>query len=557
MMRFINISLENEDPNPEEINLDPNETKEAAQAVENKDSTEPKRVLQVANYKEELAKLLANSKDEENSSEQTTEEPNTEADPVEEPSGDGSTEEEPEQEPTEEVEESSEEQKDPTTEMGKDGPGKSDEQVAQEQYIVSGLRKATEGLEAIETMSKYHALLERRSKLGGVTTATAKLITTSLEYYSEKVGYSLKNKVPALESFNSYSGSANSSRELKVAIEGFLDGIWQAIKKFFMSVWRWISDLLTGKKAGSKESTTQPQTKEARNKAEEQLKAQIVTLEEKLKNKDKLREKDEERKKTAEADKERYELNKRIASSLFRSTDKGSLNELLLNVRSLCDAIKAITQYSDKTANTCKEIFMSVGHGKPVEIDKFAFMQSNFTSVNYRTIKRVGTTATVEAFTDEIVGGSVVRFVFADPDFTGHIAIRGANRVVSELGSQGFKFVSSGYKGNYPNFLPRLEKDDLRVMHDILAEISTYHENLNKLQLDLQAIGMIVKQIANDNSQPSEWNNLQPSAISTLKAQLNFIGIIETTFVSGYESAKIQIDNYRNNFSKLMARFSS
>ena len=63
-MRFIHIGLEEDAAKEVAVDLDPNETSKAIEAVKNKDSTEPVKVLQVANYKEEIAALRAKNKTE-------------------------------------------------------------------------------------------------------------------------------------------------------------------------------------------------------------------------------------------------------------------------------------------------------------------------------------------------------------------------------------------------------------------------------------------------------------------------------------------------------------
>ena len=71
-MRFFNLGLEDEkQENTEQppVELEPNTVDKAINAVDNADSTEPEKVIEIANYKEELAAIRAKRKEEDGDTE--------------------------------------------------------------------------------------------------------------------------------------------------------------------------------------------------------------------------------------------------------------------------------------------------------------------------------------------------------------------------------------------------------------------------------------------------------------------------------------------------------
>ncbi len=570
-MRFVQIATEDEsqqgkDP-VEPANLNPNEAEKAAEAIENQDSTEPEKVLQVANYKEELGKLLSQKGNDDTAEDPGTGDaggesgdPDSSGETSEEPAADGSDDTpaddgSAEEDPPEDLSEEDTEPVDAEAELGEEGAGKSDEQVAQEQFIAQGHKMASEGLESITVMRRYHSMLTDASKLGGISQHTAKVITQAFEHHCSLVGYQPKERTPALEDFCGYTSAYQATRQLTVAIEGFIDTVWQSIKKFMKAVWQWIVDLLNGGKGNTTNPVAHPQSKQDRSKAVKNLEAQIKLLEEQLDQTNKLRAKDQERFKGQEdaakkAQASERELSRRLAMMIFRSTDKGTALELQTNARELNNAMVAADAVIFRINLIVPLLAMHTLNGKIPRPDELVLGKQLASSLK-TTVVKSGSNPVTESISDEIVGGSAMRFMFGASDLKGYDDRKTRVRLITDLGRQGFRVVTAQSKGNFPSAVPPLEKPLLVSLNVILKEIEDLYNRLNSLQATITDFAGVAKEVSEGREIPTSWKNLDNESLAIVQAQINFIGLIETNAVAGYKSVSDLVNNYKNGIERL------
>ena len=576
-MNFIQIAMEDENQNPnvpesgEDIDLKPSETEQAIDAVNNQDSTDPAKQLQVANYKEELAILQQQS---DNAQVEGEEQSNTEAengtdggsteatDNGEDTSNEESTTTENEGDDGEAKGDASEEDADPVntdSEMGKEGVDKPQEQVAQEQYILEGQRAVHQALESIHVMGKYHDFLTARCKLGGISATTAKVIGHAFERHSLACGYKPMTPMPALESYSSYSGSALSSIELKVSIEGFMETVWQAIKKFFKSIWTWIIDLVSPKKS----TVTAPADKRARDKVVQELLKQNEKLQKTIDRIDVAREREESRKGEAETERLRREarnatakLNQKLAAQLFKTSDKGSFSEISQNSRMLSEVVNAAAKHTLALAKLITLSGTAALGGKVLQPSDLGVNKNSVAGITFNQVERANKSSLVEARTGEILGGIGARFMFAGSDVNAIAKTVGPVKVIQELGHQGFKIVSVHEKSGFPTQLPTLEKSDITSLREVVTEVSATFKGLNVIQEQVTKIAGGIKEIA-EKQEPASWLNLSKEDVALLQMQLNFVGLIETNLVAGYKSMNDQVNNFNNAYMRLTEMYAS
>lgn len=569
-MNFINFGLEDEGTENEtpktgdDINLNPNEAEQAAQAIENQDSTEPAKVLQVANYKEELA-ILQNQADNGQTGDKdqdNTDGNNENQDGNDTPDADTSTENEETQTDEGEENQNSEDEEEPEdpppadAEMGEEAPGKTDGEVAQEQFILEGHKSVAQALESIQVMGKYHDYISKRSDLSGLSPLAAKNISTAFEHHANLCGWQKPvTGMPALESFGSYSASLVATGELKIAIEGFLDTVWTAIKKFFKSIWTWIMDVLTPKKA----ATTVPADRATRDKAMRELEATNAKLLKTIESIDRAREKDQARKDEAELSRLRQEarereakLGQRIAAQLFKTSDKGSFSEISLNARQMAETIEATVKMAKALAGIMTAAGSGALTGKVVRASDVGIQKNSIAGITFNQLNRANQGVTLEAITDEIMGGIGARFVFAGTDTEAVSKTKGLNRALQELGHQGFKMVGVKEKSGFPSRMPTLDQSDVAHIRKIAQEVDSSYKSLNMVQETVTKMASLIKS-QTEGSEPPTWRNLSKEQISTLQMQLNLVGLLETNLVAGYKSTSDFVNNFRNGYIRMAA----
>lgn len=547
-MRFLNLGLEEETPNPEEVDLDPNETGQAKEVVENQDSTEPAKVLQMANYKEELATLRAQNPDDSEEIENDDDsDGGDDSDSSDDGDDDGGTE-----DVSSETDGDSEDE-DGGDESGKEGdddgettndvPEKTDSEVAQETFFTQGLKMCLEALDSTQEMAKYHRLLAKRSKLGGISHHTAKVITCALEVNAQRCGYIVnKHSLPALESYDTYSGSANSTRELSVAVEGFLSDTWEAIKKFFKSILTWITDLLSGKKKGPTDAVSNPQNKSERDKSIDVLKNNINTMNKKLLDIEKLRVKDEASGKPTTVKEERKQLPKNIAKVVFKNNDKGNVKEALTNLFSLTAVIVAFQNMVKPMSENSTNFITEINAGKDGELSNYIVEKGSLIKDNFEVLTSLDGNL-VTGQTSELFGGTSAVFTYVG----NKAALLNDPKKFSYLSKQGLKFVKLPDEQDQILVEP-LTREVVKHFQDILMEIEKCFTLITSLQGYFSKMAGVIEKVTKSQD-PQAWVGLDQPRINQLKEQVVFIGAISGSMGISYKNLEAQVNSCKNGIS--------
>ena len=195
---------------------------EAVTAVQNKESTDPKAILQVANYQEELAALKkANGEAGLGGGEDpaATEAP---ADP--------------------------EGGEDPSGEDGGDAGGDEGENngLGETEPSMEQLMIANEAINVAFSLGRIADKLRTANKVGGASPQAARIAYECANALAGSIGFTGPRATYSAEAFESYSTRISATT---VAIEGISDvakDIWNAIKQFFRSIWNWMKEYLFG-----------------------------------------------------------------------------------------------------------------------------------------------------------------------------------------------------------------------------------------------------------------------------------------------------------------------
>ena len=178
-MRLFNLGLEDENQKNTEqpsVDLEPNTVDKAIKAVDNADSTEPEKVIEIANYKEELAAIRAKRKEEDGDTESDdTTSTNNDGDGDGDAGLDNGASAEDADASNEDTEQENQED-DNEEEKADDGDSSSE---SEEEVATEGIKSVYAALESILEMSKFKDLLDRKSSLGGVNQATGFIISNA------------------------------------------------------------------------------------------------------------------------------------------------------------------------------------------------------------------------------------------------------------------------------------------------------------------------------------------------------------------------------------------
>lgn len=533
-MRFINFGIE-EEAAQEPVDLDPSETSVAKDVVENAESTEPVKVLKIANYKEELAIIKAQQKDE----------PAEDGD-AGEPAGDEGSE-EGAQESTEEGDAESgaegESEEKPVEDDSEEEADTAKEQAATEQYFQAGHKAALQALESASEMARYHRLIEKRSKLGGISPTTAKVITMALENNSHRCGY-YKSAVPALESFSTPSSAARSTKELKVAIEGFLSDVWEAIKRFFKSVWTWISDMLTTKK---KTISAKADTPAAREVLVKELKETGDKAVKAVKLKATLVSKDAKRNVTAEAPVKAKVYNKAITDVIFVTGDKGTFQEAFENGKYFTEVTKAFSTMGKEVSKKVNQAGKSVLEGQLCEVDVFKLDKSALGSLEINTRETIGDDSMLVSYTtDPLPGGELANFTLCSTSSQNFFKKNGINASLKSFSKQGCRVVKDTEASERGEIeVPELQEQDFTTYKNIVMVVNEMFNELGQIQKVLGQQSLLIKEIA-ESPEPSTWAELDKELVSDLRSQLYFCTGVLGNVTMGY----VELSNVAGKYVK-------
>jgi flagellar motor protein MotB len=174
-MRFIQVSLEEENQNTqdgEKVDIEPNKTEQAIDAVDGKDSTDPEKVIKVANYTEELAKIRQKNKDENNEQEPTEDSDQDQSESDKAEGEDNENTDDNSEENNEEENSSDDGDTDAKSQESSDG----DEEVAMEQYIQQNMKQAYIAVESLTMQIKVSQITQKVKIMKTLMTIVKKIM---------------------------------------------------------------------------------------------------------------------------------------------------------------------------------------------------------------------------------------------------------------------------------------------------------------------------------------------------------------------------------------------
>lgn len=555
-MRFISIATEDEktnEENPDKVNLEPNKTDEAIKAVENKDSTEPQKVIQVANYSEELAKIRAKNKEESSGEGDSNNDSDPANDDQDNSSEDENNDDQEDNSDDEDQEQNSE--NDDSSAQPEETSGSDEEVVATEAYFKHHLKQSLIGLEVITELSKYKDMVDRKAKVGGINQATAIVINNAMQSCADRAGYTFKEQLPALESYTGYTSNTLNTRQLSISLENFITTVWEAIKKFFKGIYNWILELLGIKKTNENKKTVC--TKEERTKREEQAAKTIASLEEKLKKVDLARERDEKRDKKAIAE----ELSASIANHIFCSNDTGTFGEIAINGENIVNGIDACIRFIETvSANNNKNFPTIIQNFSEPPLQDYCIGKEvigNLKVVN----EAKGNNQSCYTFTcEEVVGGVGFEFVLSDPSVikAKDASITVKQGFLKEIQKQSFGIakVNTRNKKTDKKKIPLLDQNERSNLEKILHTIKQQNSKMEKMLNDVEEGAEKFKKII-EKGDPPNWtaqaNNTRDynEKVSYLKNLLMTAGFIYGSLGPSIVRINDMVKNFSTNFSKI------
>jgi hypothetical protein len=565
---------EGEESNPEEVDLNPNEAGEAAKAVENQDSTEPAKVLQVANYKEELAKLQAQKENEDDDnadsdggsddsgdSDDGGELDDTDGDPAE---GENNSDGEDDNGDDDSGEDDGEGEKD-----SEGDDGSSDEEVAQEAYFNEGFRQADIAMQAMTVMGRHATLLRKRSELGGISQHTAKIIKMSMEDYSLKVGVDLhKHANFALEDFATYTGSAKSTKELTISVEGFIDDVWQAIKTFMRRFWAWIdatffSPKNNGSSSGGGGGGGSAATKDARDRTIERQADAIKRLDEKFRQEQRLRNNDEQRGIDKEKERLRREqaaaeqqLSEKIANTIFRKNSQATYAEMQKTATLWADLVSALPAFFKTVENNAAASFKLLDRGDTILTESFLIKKESL-AIRFRNESNGRTAATRVAVSDEISGGNCIELTKGVPFKMSGMQDKVA--YLRGLADQGITMGVATGKGNPPRNLPSLEAEHLNDFKKTAVDLQKAFGALDQADATLETFRKYGEGLANENETPKNWQSFADDhdRINLLRASVLAVTKNLGNVIAGHAKIKTQIGYYADTVTQMAVKRSA
>lgn len=224
-MRF--VSVEDETSDSTGLAVD-----EAISATNAENSTEPSKILEVTNYKEELEKLKA-------ANGEAVEPTDTAAD--ETPTEDTNTESEDDNADGQADTDDSDSTEDSTEEAGFDEDDSTEDSAVSDEDS----QDVDLAAESFFELKKLESIAQTTLTKGGITKQHAALLSINLNAVEKRLGFK-KPEVLAIENFSTV---ADRYRNSTIALEGIketIKEIWEAIKRFFISIYKWFKDALFG-----------------------------------------------------------------------------------------------------------------------------------------------------------------------------------------------------------------------------------------------------------------------------------------------------------------------
>ncbi|MEG3033991.1 MAG: hypothetical protein RR877_00690 [Aurantimicrobium sp.] len=271
MSKFLSIATEDETPADGGLadpNGKPDELEKANDMVQNEDSTDPAKVVKIANYKEELAAL---QEQQEAAGDETTDPTN--------PTGDAGA--------TEDTG-SAEGEGDAANAEGSDDPESTDEDVStdessgdedeanaedgevdEEGLSDDDAEQLTEATESYATLTRLRKVIHSAKERNNFSNTALEMFSISVESIKTRLGitHETKYEMPAMEDLSGFTARQKYTDAMVVAFEGIVSDVWEAIVRMFRALTGWIKDFFFKKDKSVRGAREDLKAMEASNKS--------------------------------------------------------------------------------------------------------------------------------------------------------------------------------------------------------------------------------------------------------------------------------------------------
>ena len=271
MSKFLSIATEEDIPAEGGLadpNSKPDELEKANNMVQNEDTTDPVKVVKIANYKEELAAL----KEQQQAQGDETTDPTDSTGDAGSAEDTGSTEGEGDGSDadasgnTESADE--DEQSDDSTD-DKDEANAEDSEVDEEGMTDEDAGQLTEATECYTALTKLRKAILSAKERNNFSNTALEMFNISVESIKTRLGmdHSQKYEMPAMEDLSGFTARQKYTDALVIAFEGIVNDVWQAIVRMFKALSDWIKDFFFNKQKSVKGAREDLKSIEASNKS--------------------------------------------------------------------------------------------------------------------------------------------------------------------------------------------------------------------------------------------------------------------------------------------------
>ena len=246
MSKFLSIATEEDTPAEGGLadpNGKPDELEKANNMVQNEDTTDPAKVVKIANYKEELAALKeqqqAQGDETTDPTDSTGDAGSTEDTGSTEGEGDGSDAETPSDTESTDEDVSSDE-----SAGDEDEANAEDSEVDEEGMTDEDAAQLTEATESYTTLTKLRKVILSAKERNNFSNTALEMFNISVESIKTRLGmdHSQKYEMPAMEDLSGFTARQKYTDAMVVAFEGIVNDVWQAIVRMFKALSDWIKD---------------------------------------------------------------------------------------------------------------------------------------------------------------------------------------------------------------------------------------------------------------------------------------------------------------------------
>ena len=251
MSKFLSIATEEDIPAEGGLvdpNGKPDELEKANDMVQNEDTTDPAKVVKIANYKEELAAL---KEQQQVQSDETTDPTDSTGDTGSaedtgstEGKGDGS-----DAKASDDAESTDEDVSSDEPTGDEDEANAKDSEVDEKGMSDEDAAQFTEATESYTTLTKLRKVILSAKERNNFSNTALEMFNISVESIKTRLGmdHTQKYEMPAMEDLSGFTARQKYTDALVVAFEGIVNDVWQAIVRMFKALSDWIKDFFFNK----------------------------------------------------------------------------------------------------------------------------------------------------------------------------------------------------------------------------------------------------------------------------------------------------------------------